>query len=334
MTGYLSSLFAFLMMIIGLQSCTDSGLGPDRDGLEGYKIAFHDDGLSVINPDGSGRKKLTDGASDALYPTFSPDGRKVAYQIDYTLYVVNVDGTGKQKLTDNAAVPGWSPDGRQITFTSSEGGSPDIWVINVDGSGKRQLTVAESQDGAAQWSPDGKKIVFMSDREGSSPGDYHLYVMNPDGSQQTRVTRNRAEINNNISNAWSPDGRQLTFTGYVAPGQEQVFVVNADGTSERQLTSFGGGGAVRPSWSPDGKRLAFAGDEESYWSAYTINVDGTNQQTVVGLGTIPGYMLWAPNGTRLILSGGILIESIKIDGSDNQQIAMGRGAVLSPLQAR
>ena len=93
--------------------------------------------IHVMNADGSGKRRLT--PNPAIYPTWSPDGRKIAF---YTgrIFVMNADGSGKRFLT-RAASPlftwSWSPDGRKIAFTGRDG---DVYAINADGSGRRNLT--------------------------------------------------------------------------------------------------------------------------------------------------------------------------------------------------
>lgn len=67
----------------------------------------------------------------------------------------------------NAGFPSWSPDGGKIAFGSKRTGNWDVWVMDSDGSNQRQLTTHEAKDMAPCWSPDGKKIVFVSNRTGS-----------------------------------------------------------------------------------------------------------------------------------------------------------------------
>src|SRR5205823_12331282 len=97
------------------------------------------------------------------------------------------------------------------------------------------------------------KIAFVSRPDGNS----EIYLMNPDGSNQTNLTNNSA---NDFAPAWSPDGAKIAFVTN-RNGKAQLFVMNADGSNPVQLTfdifSYPGG----PSWSPDGTRIAFSASQ-------------------------------------------------------------------------
>ena len=108
---------------------------------------------------------------------------------------MNVDGTGVTRLTNNPASDegsrsGWSPNGKQIVFSSRrDGGDLDLFVMNADGSGVTQLTFNDGiADDDPVWSPDGTHIAFHSARD----GDEEIFVVNADGSGATQLTHNTA----------------------------------------------------------------------------------------------------------------------------------------------
>jgi len=163
---------------------------------DGTKIVFeYSSGISVMNADGTGVVSL--GVS-GQWPEWSPDGQKIAFVgyagPNYEIYLMNPDGTGQVRVTNgtaSAGTPSWSPDQTRLAFARSG----DVYTIRPDGTGETRLTTS-SDNGRPAWSPDGTKIAFASTRDHvvADPdfGGYieELYVMNADGTGQTRITRN------------------------------------------------------------------------------------------------------------------------------------------------
>ncbi|HEU4698407.1 MAG TPA: Ig-like domain-containing protein [Gemmatimonadales bacterium] len=203
--------------------------------------------LRLVDVDGNLLTSLTDATAYNGYPSWSPDGSRLAFQTDRDgnseIYVMNADGSGLVRLTDDPAMdqhPAWSPDGSRIAFTTDRDGSWEIYVMNADGSGVVRLTRNTSIDAQPAWSPDGSRIAFQSQRDGNS----EIYVMDADGANPVRLTNDPAY---DLGPAWSPDGSRIAFQRGGNP-----YVMNADGSGAAQI-AFGGGG---PAWSPDGSRLA------------------------------------------------------------------------------
>lgn len=215
-------------------------------------------------------------------PSWSADSTKITFSSDetgdYDIYVMNADRTEPVNLTNREArdtAPAWSPDGEWIVFLSRAQGKSDVHRVRPDGSGLSNLTVyAAQQYSAPVWSPDGSKIAFTSNREADLPprteptpppiGDGpapdfpgaapqpELYIMNADGSGQTRLTYNLTFDGNP---SWAPDGRQLAFQSRGDKGHE-IYVINVDGTGLTKLTDNEYADLV-PAWSPDGRYIAF-----------------------------------------------------------------------------
>ena len=236
---------------------------------------------------------------------------RIAFRLGGDVHVINADGTGQSRLTTNSAndiFPAWSPDGSKIAFVSLRDGDRnsnteidaylDIYVMNADGSGQTRLAagIAETTfdtifvlDGHPAWSPDGKQIAFISDRD----GDLEIYVMNADGSGQTRLTTDSAV---SLGFAWSPDGSRIAFT---SRGRNwDIYVMNADGTGQRRLTTDA---AVDewPAWSPDGSRITFVSRRDGNSEIYVMNADGSGVTRLTTNSVIDMRPAWSPDGSKI-----------------------------------
>jgi len=141
----------------------------------------------------------------------------------------------------------------------------------------------------------GGRIAFSSKRD----GNYEIYVMNADGTDQRRLTKTRNDEEGGA--AWSPDGTQIAFSSS-RESYGRIRVMNADGSNVRRLTTKGGTG---PRWSPDGTRIAFTRESLHGADIYVMDADGTNQQRlthtdVPGTDTLVFGPDWSPDGTQIV----------------------------------
>jgi TolB protein len=308
---------------------------PDGDGLFGGDIE-----LWVMNPDGSGQRRLTRKASDSFAPVWSPDGRRIAFvrrrlgaplprggrATNQDIYVINADGSGERRLTSGpvqSIFPAWSPDGRKIAFTRATPRrtlgvrklQTDIYVMNADGSGQRRLTRALRVTWWPVWSPDGREIAFTSGRFGNSD----IHVMNADRSGLRQLTQNPG---NYFAPASSPDGSKITFTGAadtVSAAQEplwEIYVVNADGSGQRKLDPGGRGAWASAVWSPDGGKIAYQRHGLYLMNAevYVMNADGTGQRKLA----LGGSPIWSPDGRQILFTRfvGHVSAAVRAHGGD------------------
>jgi Tol biopolymer transport system component len=222
----------------------------------GQKVAFarhngSDWEIYVMDADGTDQTRLTNQAGCDLAPGWSPDGQKIAFSSERSgasqIWVMNADGTSPTAIPgssagcgSNAGSPSWSPDGQRIAFESEQTGNREVFVVNVNGTGLTNLSnnggASANSDGDPNWSPDGQKIAFHSDRN-SLGGSYEIYVMDADGTNQTRVT---TAGQNDSQPSWSPDGQKIAFDTLQGTSQEskrEIAVVNVDGTGRQLLTA-------------------------------------------------------------------------------------------------
>jgi Tol biopolymer transport system component len=215
-------------------------------------IAFDDAGkLYVVNPDGSGLRRLMRSKAWQSFPDWSPDGRRIAfvespgeYDGPWVIHVMNSDGSGDQTVIRSSAPlysPDWAPDGRAIAFDDGE----SIQVVSLTGGRARRIVSGR----APAWSPDGTRLAYGDVAAGTDNVD--LFVVRADGGgPKQRLTRIPYA---DIGAAWSPDGKKLVFQH----GNEDIYRVNADGTGQVVLLRAADGCDL--DWSPDGKTIVFTG---------------------------------------------------------------------------
>lgn len=285
-----------------------------------------------------------------------------------SIAVVNADGTELTKLTDGSAfdtASAWSPDGTQLAFVSDRDAPPaervsqqDIYLMQADGTSIQRLTDAPGRDICPAWSPNGLRIAFIADRE--QTGTFNIYIMNADGSQETRITETGAgcpswspdserlayvsassstgaifTIRLDGSNAtkvgdgggnlsWSPDGTQLAYERH-----DGIILVNADGTNDRFLTV-----GSHPNWSPTGARIAYTSYLSGQGEIHSIRPEGTRTVRLAGKDAPGIEPVWSPSGSQLaflrVSGNDAVIMVVSADGSREQEIARGRNIAWKP----
>ena len=251
-------------------------------------------GLYVAGEDGSGVVRL---AGDAVAPTWSPDGAKLAFAGGGGISVVDADGTGRSRVVDapDAGAPVWSPDGTRIAFVATE--EDALYVIRPDGAVLTKLPKASLPAAGAgdrgfawqppAWSPDGTTLAVVS-WGFRGIGDAN-HVVHTDDSGLTTLVEDVGDV---CGPAWSPGGNKLAFAA-----EAGLLVANADGSRPTNLTpglafDLGGGEACGVAWSPDGARLLFASNQ----GIQVVDADGSD---LTNLGVDGSEPAWSPDGTKI-----------------------------------
>ncbi len=228
----------------------------------------------------------------ARMPDISPDGKFVAFSYLGDIWCVDAIGGVARPITTHQAhdiTPVFSPDGGQIAFSSNRHGSYDVFVAPVRGGrlgGKpRRLTFDSAHDLVCDWSPDGKNVLFTSTRSTSFPPALELYTVPADGSGGAR----RVTAFEGKEGTYSPDGRKIAYVrgpgtwyrkGYRGSANDDIWLCDADGSNNRQLTRFNGQDGS-PMWAPDGKTLYYVSEFHGTANVVKQDIDGQKPPQLV-----------------------------------------------------
>ena len=253
----------------------------------------------VMNVDGSGMHRVSSGRGRTTCGYFFANDDRVFYSTtehagaacpprpdyskgyvwalyDYDIYAANADGSGggARRITKNPhydAEGTLSPDGKTIVFTSLRDGDLDIYTIGVDGRHLKRLTRTLGYDGGPFFSPDGKQIVYRA---------WH---------PQTAAD--------------SSDYRALIAQNLVRPVRMEIWVMDADGSQQRQVTDLGGAN-FSPYFHPDGRRIIFASNYKNprsrNFDLYLVDQDGTGLQQITTNTEFDAFPMFSPDGHQLV----------------------------------
>ncbi len=251
----------------------------------------------IMNVDGSGVHRVSNGtgkttcgyffakdskifyastqAADSACPAKPDPSKGYVWGLDpFDIYTANPDGSDTRRLTNYGVYTAegtLSPDGKTIVFTSLKDGDLDIYTMNVDGGDVRRLTTTVGYDGGPFFSPDGKKIVYRA---------YH-----PTDS---------AEL---------ADYKSLLAQRIVRPSKMEIWVMNADGTDQRQITHLGGANFA-PFFTPDGKQIIFSSNyrnpRSGNFDLFLVNLDGSGLEQVTTAPEFDGFPQFSPDGRSLV----------------------------------
>ncbi len=270
---------------------------------------------------------------------FAPDLKSIIFQAfppgehQYQMYTLGLDDGGNpiRESLKRVSPPGgactcgyFRPDGRKIIYGSSHlnpdmpnpnvyhrkgssykwdmPGGMDIIEADLDGSNPRQLTTTAGYDAEGDYSDDGKYIVFTSDRD----GDPDLYIMDADGGNVRQLTNSPGYDGGPF---FSPDGKRVIFRADRKRNDNlQLFVIDADGRSERQITAHCDVVNWAPFWLPDGKSVVFTTSLHGHhnYEVYLINIETGAQRRVTyspGFDGLPvvsrdgRWMMWTSQRT-------------------------------------
>jgi|ERR1051326_4425330 Tol biopolymer transport system component len=313
-TAWITS-FTALTVLMGLDPLAHATY-PGHNGL----ITFSADTGSgsqiyTVRPNGHDLRQLTHVDGDAVNPDWSPDGRKIVFELDtansVSIELMNVDGSDLTNLTPIPACcpgqPSFTPDGQQIVFERFDLDTLDdaIWIMNVDGSDLHRI-IGPWPNGFAtdpNVSPDGNTLSFAG-WDGSLVGPAPsfeparaLFASGIDGGNPVQLTPFSSDLA--IKHDWAPNGRHLLVTvnaNFFHPRESaNIATIRPDGTGFHYLTHFTGGdvSAFVGSYSPDGHWIVFRLEDHGLYGLYRIRSEGGAIHTILSLSNFrPRYIDW------------------------------------------
>jgi Tol biopolymer transport system component len=253
--------------------------------------------LYAIQQDGSGLTTLIDQLSGIGSPSWSPDGKRIAFHAFspkdglWDIFILEMDGSTLTHLPipEENFYPAWSPDGTQIAFISNhEELQTDLYVMDSDGTHLTRLTHNDTWQRLLAWSPDGTRLLFSMD----SPDGPGLYTVKADGTGQEKLVEDPSIR----SASWSPDSGSAQRIAFSSDrdGDLEIYVMAADGSDIRQFT-YNEAWDSAPAWSPDGGLIAFLRSiPHSGSELYLMNADGTEARAVPNTQGFTGELAWYP----------------------------------------
>jgi Tol biopolymer transport system component len=238
------------------------------------------------------------------------------------IFAINSDGSGLRQLTNDPArelAMSWSPDGSRLVFQrSAEDGTPEIYLMEADGSGLTNLTHNPGDDWTPAWSPDGMQIAFYSDRsEGMAL--YQMDLSNMLFSDDIPLASKISGTEMGAWPSWSPNGQRIVYRQEL-PGNDEIFVINTDGTDPVNITQHGAND-LSPDWSPDGKTIVFESIRDGNYEIYAVDPSGSNLRRLTNHPLEDQHARWSPDGSAILYSHHGELYLMDPDGSNARPLA-------------
>ena len=258
--------------------------------------------IYLISPENGARQRLTQAPAQFngdTNPKFSPNGEWVAFirSTNFAIedvYIVPVKGGEPTRLTnDDRELAGldWTPDSREIVFSSARGGSYGLWRVSIHGGPPEALPGAGDNALEPTIAPQGNYLAYLFD--GSDTNIWR--APGPNARDRTAAPIKLIQsTRNDGSPRYSPDGKKIAFASDRTGGTE-VWVCDSEGHNEVQLTKFGGH-AGAPRWSPDGKQIVLDARPEGSSDIYVVGAGGGSPRRLTNEPSADILPVWSTDG--------------------------------------
>jgi eukaryotic-like serine/threonine-protein kinase len=288
--------------------------------------------LVVIDIDTGAKRDLI--RLDASFPTWSPNGKRIAYWF-YTgthgrrnVATIPADGGEPVVVAKDFAVsnwnPVWSPDGRYLYFVSSRAGNMNFWRVRIDQESGEEMGEPEAVTTPSQYSRhlslsrDGRRMLYVdtNNRSNIQGVEFDSVAGRAVGSASW-ITQGDREI---ARAELSPAGTDFLMR-LIRPTQDDIVTVSRDGSQWRDVTNDEPFDRYAR-WSPDGTRIAFGSDRTGAGQVWIANADGTGLRQLTfksenELAT--GFPVWSPAGDRLAVYFNGVTSLLDPNLSENDQ---------------
>lgn len=289
-------------------------------GMAATRIAFSQSGsdgnqdLFLIDSDGENLRRLTRYGTITLSPTWSPDGKRIAYtsfrQDDFRIFELDLE-TGEERQVSlrqsgQQFTPAYHPDGRSIAFAVTGAGGSGLYTFDMkDNCCLTNLTGGRWDDISPSYSPDGTRLVFNSSRLGTATPQ--IYVMPAGGGEADLVSPYVfGQGGYYTSPDWSPVGDRIAFHGRIRRGRYQILVAEVQDRGHRVIQLTAEGNNEDPSWAPDGRHLVFTGERSYGFGLFVVDaVTGRLRTLLSGIrAKVPEWSPTLGSLDRVTLRGG------------------------------
>ena len=290
-------------------------------------------GVQFTGPTNSIRR-IAHKVSDLIYSSVTGEGPYFDTRVTFIsergkknnrtkrLAIMDQDGANLTFLTDAKSIvlaPRFSPDAKQILYTSYETGRPRVYLLNLVNKQVRTFPNLPGMTFAPRFSPDGESVILSM----TSKGNTDIYIVNLSNNQQKRLTKNSAI---DTAPSFSPNGESVVFESDRG-GSQQIYVMSSKGGKAKRI-SFGDGRYGTPVWSPRGDMIAFTKMHKGNFHIGVMRLDGS-QERLLTKAFIDEGPTWSPNGRVLMFfretageDGAPALYTIEVTGRNLKKIEL------------